>query len=80
MLQKNNLKHYIENNYKGIIIDYNIVDKKITETKLKIYKNKNKLKEEDEVNIKDIINLSSICSSISSQIKKYYSRNNTIHK
>ena len=47
---------------------------------IKEYKNKNNIKDESEIDIKKIFNLTTICTSISSQIKNYNIRNNGIHQ
>ena len=80
---KNNaLEDYINSNYNGIKLDYNTIDKEIITIKKNLYLKKHKKinnENVDEIEIKNIINISNICKSISSNIKKYFSRNRNIH-
>ena len=78
--KSNNLEEYIKNNYKGIKIDYSTIDKNLMNSYIKDYKHKNNIKDESDIDIKKIFNLTTICNSISSQIKNYNIRNNGIHQ
>ena len=76
------LEDYINSNYNGIKIDYNTIDKEIIASKKMLYekKHKNNNKDnQDKIKIENIINISTICNSVSSYIKKYFSRNRNIH-
>ena len=75
------LEDYINTNYKGIVINYDSIDKEIIKTKEKLYKiqHKNNTNNNKEIDIKEISKISTISSSISSQIKKYFSRNKNLH-
>ena len=78
--KSNNLEEYIKNNFKGIKIDYSTIDKNLMKSYINDYKQKNNIKDESDIDIKKIFNLTTICNSISSLIKNYNIRNNGIHQ
>lgn len=78
--QNKNLENYINDNYPNIKLDYTTIDKKIIENKITRYKLNNKIKEETHIDIKDVINLNTICSAISVNIRKYTKRNKSLHE
>lgn len=65
----NILEDYIKTNYKGINLDYNTIDKEILNDKKNKYKIKNKITNIEELDLKKIINISTICNSVSSHLK-----------
>ena len=74
------LENYINENYQNIKLDYTTIDKKIIENKINRYKLNNKIKEDTHIDIKDVINLNTICSAISINIRKYNKRNKSLHE
>lgn len=74
------LENYINDNYPNIKLDYKTIDKKIIENKINRYKLNNKINEYTNIDIKYVINLNTICSAISVNIKKFNKRNKTLHE